>query len=576
MEELKKFQSSTFDTIARRSLVEDQDTILELTGKIQELQNEINWMNDSRDFQDAESVRSGNSHVTSQRVSFPPHPIPGGMLSSSIGMPSRREGPPSIWDTHGISGNFFADPAASSSASYRQELNPWSSGRAEPIHSSTAEKSENQTPVQDQRCQSGPSAKSSVTPREGDSLNNYGADQQRLQISDLHFDKFRSPATFAYWKIKIKTEVCICSQFPAEAMHWIKKAEMVDSVGDLMYSSSTREIQMPNFEVLDARIASALNRTIHNFHFKRRISLEEQKAHKQDGFLRGKQIAYLIYKYFRVTLFTMVLRNDDIQEFDSKWDGILLLMTKIPPDDILEGLYKLRIRESEKLKTVLELYDLEIHQKKIGPDYHRLKTMLKRSIEQDFRNKNFGARNGNYERNAVVKNPGTKQREQRSLGDCWQWKTDGQCSKGDNCSFRHDINKRGKMTQSNTSPNSFMQQDESNASRTQSPRGKSPSGRMSRWPCKDYLKGTCTNSFCKKWHPPECLFYKTKSGCKFGEKCSYAHRQVEEQPSKTSKKNGDKSAVAMLKKYELHESIWQPVVNRDRSHDRPGGSRCQT
>ena len=79
-------------------------------------------------------------------------------------------------------------------------------------------------------------------------------------------------------------------------------------------------------------------------------------------------------------------------------------MTKIPPDDILEGLYKLRIRESEKLKTVLELYDLEIHQKKAGPDYHRLKTMMKRSIEQDIRNKNCEARNGNHERNAVVKN----------------------------------------------------------------------------------------------------------------------------------------------------------------------------
>ena len=60
------------------------------------------------------------------------------------------------------------------------------------------------------------------------------------------------------------------------------------------------------------------------------------------------------------------------QEFDSKWDGILLSMTKIPPDDILEGLYKLRIRESDKLKTVLELYDLETHQKKVGPDYYRV------------------------------------------------------------------------------------------------------------------------------------------------------------------------------------------------------------
>ena len=68
--------------------------------------------------------------------------------------------------------------------------------------------------------------------------------------------------------------------------------------------------------------------------------------------------------------------------------------------------------------------------------------MVKRSIEQDIRNKNFGARNGNYERNAVVKNQRTKQRGQRTLGDCWQWKANGQFSKGDNCSFRHDINKR--------------------------------------------------------------------------------------------------------------------------------------
>ena len=123
----------------------------------------------------------------------------------------------------------------------------------------------------------------------------------------------------------------------------------------------------------------------------------------------------MIYEYFRVTgandsveyyadLFTIVLRNDDIQEFDSKWDEILLSMTQIPSHAILENLYKLRIRKSEKLKTALELYDLETHQKKLGPDHHRLKAMVKRSIEQEIRNKNFGARSGNYEKNAVVKN----------------------------------------------------------------------------------------------------------------------------------------------------------------------------
>ena len=65
MEALRKFQSSTFDTIARRKLIEDQSTILELSGRVQELQNEMNCMNDSKDFQDAESVRSVDSHVAS-------------------------------------------------------------------------------------------------------------------------------------------------------------------------------------------------------------------------------------------------------------------------------------------------------------------------------------------------------------------------------------------------------------------------------------------------------------------------------------------------------------------------------
>ena len=158
-----------------------------------------------------------------------------------------------------------------------------------------------------------------------------------------------------------------------------------------------------------------------------------------------------------------LLRESESSRHLFRWDGILLSMTKIPSDDILEGLYKLRIRESEKLKTALELYNMEIHQKKAGPDYHRSKTMVKRSIEQNLRIKNFKTRNGNFETSAVDKSQGTKQREQRSLGDCWQWKANGQCSKGDNCSFRHDINKRAKSTQSNPSPSSFTREFERNA-----------------------------------------------------------------------------------------------------------------
>ena len=197
--------------------------------------------------------------------------------------------------------------------------------------------------------------------------------------------------------------------------------ELVDSVDDLRSSSSIRGISMPNFEVLDARIASALNKIIHNSHFKRKISLEEHKAQKEDRFFRGRQIAYLIYEQFRVTgihdsvenyadLFTISLRNDDIQEFDSKWDGILLSMTKIPHDDILEGLYKLRIRESDKLKTVLELYDLETHQKKLGPDYHRLKAMVKEVSSRKFEIRTLGP-----EAEILRRTPWSRIREQNSV-----------------------------------------------------------------------------------------------------------------------------------------------------------------
>ena len=78
----------------------------------------------------------------------------------------------------------------------------------------------------------------------------------------------------------------------------------------------------------------------------------------------------MIYDYFRVTgahdavldyadLFTITLRNDDVQEFNTRWDEIILSMTKVPPDDILESVYKLRIRLSDQLKTGSELYDMD-------------------------------------------------------------------------------------------------------------------------------------------------------------------------------------------------------------------------
>ena len=281
--ELQKFQ--TFDEFTQKKFIEDQIIIMELSGRLQELQNEVNCMNDSKDFRDAESICSGNSRVTSPPGIFHRHPPFEGLLKPAFISQRQTEEPPNIRDTSGISGNVLTHPQTSSSAPYPQELNcTWRKTIEEPIHMSTAEKSGIPERDQDLRCQSGPSAKDSVIFSGGDSSKNYGADQQRLQISDLHFDKFPTSATFACWKIRFKTEVCTCSRFPTEAMQWIKEVELVDSVDDLRSSSSIRGISMPNFEVLDARIASALNKIIHNSHFKRKISLQEQKGPERGPF----------------------------------------------------------------------------------------------------------------------------------------------------------------------------------------------------------------------------------------------------------------------------------------------------
>ena len=105
--------------------------------------------------------------------------------------------------------------------------------------------------------------------------------------------------------------------------------------------------------MLDAKIASVLNKITQNSQFKKKVSLEEQKAQKEDRFLRGRQIAFIIYDYFRVTgahdtaldyadLFSVNLHNDNIQDFDTRWDEVPLSMSRFPSDDVWESLYKLR------------------------------------------------------------------------------------------------------------------------------------------------------------------------------------------------------------------------------------------
>ena len=117
-----------------------------------------------------------------------------------------------------------------------------------------------------------------------------GYSPQRQQISELQFDKFPTRSAFLCWKIRFKNQVTTCSDFPSEAMLWIKEVEMVDSLDELTSSRSVAGKNFQNFEMLDARSASALNKIIQNSHFKKKVSLEEEGSPERGPVSTGKTL----------------------------------------------------------------------------------------------------------------------------------------------------------------------------------------------------------------------------------------------------------------------------------------------
>ena len=88
------------------------------------------------------------------------------------------------------------------------------------------------------------------------------------------------------WKTRFKTQVLSGSDFPTDALSWIKEVEMVDSMDELKSSRSENGKDFPDFEMLDAKIASALNKIIQNSQFKRRSASRSRTPKKRSVFER--------------------------------------------------------------------------------------------------------------------------------------------------------------------------------------------------------------------------------------------------------------------------------------------------
>ena len=169
-----------------------------------------------------------------------------------------------------------------------------------------------------------------------------------------------------------------------------------------------------------ANPAAAFQTSAHTSRTKESIPKDQLRIHttnvsskkKNNRFLRGRQIAYMIYEHFRVTgtnesildfcdLMSVTLREDDVPGFDIKWDEILLTVWDTPKDDILERMYRQKIRDSEKLKTTFAQYNRDTVQKKESPSNTRLKYMFKTYL-QETKDRNFDVRNDSAANAATI------------------------------------------------------------------------------------------------------------------------------------------------------------------------------
>ena len=154
---------------------------------------------------------------------------------------------------------------------------------------------------------------------------------------------------------------------------------------------------------------------------------------------------------------------------------------------------------------------------KNSPLHHHVQ-MVKRRQDQKLQWRKFDFRNERFEKGAVVTSRRRSSGIERGTGDCCQLKAKGQCSRGDQCSFRHHGHERAKPTPK-TAPSSEPPTPRGrSASRKGTLIGRSSYGKTNRQPCKKCSQGTSTTLPCDCWHRPECQFQKSESGCKFGKK----------------------------------------------------------
>ena len=148
--------------------------------------------------------------------------------------------------------------------------------------------------------------------------------------------KFPDHAEFQSWITNFRTKVCSKAKNPTRVLQWIKEIEAAKSAGRPQHSKIENGqrchwLWRIGFDD-DVSIGEVPREAKHTSG--KKISVEEQRAQKDNRFLRGRQIAHLIYEYVRPTgsddeiqglsgFIRIKLDNDKIQDFAERWEQAL-------------------------------------------------------------------------------------------------------------------------------------------------------------------------------------------------------------------------------------------------------------
>ena len=367
---------------------------------------------------------------------------------------------------------------------------------------------------------------------------------------------FLTLCNFQSWKVNFRTEVRLRTANTQITTLWSKEVDIAKSIDELMTLRSIMGRDFPDFDMLDAVIASALKKLLNTqSNFRQRASVEEQRAQKHDRFLRGRQIVYMIYEYFRaarayeavqwlLTLFAISLQNDDVQHFAVRRDLALLPVSEMPSDTILERLYKSKLQNSVQLQTVLALYDQETARSK-EPNNQQSKTALKLHFHLMMWTRNFRVRNDVVERGSVSRK-GKKAYVEMKVGEWRVFSVDRtwtmfqrrllQFQSWSKSPWKQWQKSETKGRSSSPASHSKAKQTDGEGQKSSVSSNKQESSLEKEWKKFHACSKSAKIPSCKLWHPPVCLNYMSEKRCVHGDKCHVRHVEAERMPGKKSMK----------------------------------------